>query len=190
MECFVLVISAILVNNILLAQYLGNCPFLGVSQKMDTAFGMGAAVIFTMTLASAITWCVDRWLLVSLELGFLRTIAFILVIASLVQFVEILMKKMLAHLYQALGIFLPLITTNCAILGVAILCIRNEYSFLKTVLFSFSSGLGFALALVVFAGLRERFAISRIPHTLQDTAIGLVTAGLMSLAFLGFVGMV
>ncbi len=189
MEYFVLVISAILVNNILLAQYLGNCPFLGVSKQMDTALGMGAAVIFTITLASMLAWCVQRWLLVPLGLEFLRTIAFILVIASLVQFVEIFMKKMMDPLYQALGIFLPLITTNCAVLGVAIICIRNDYSYLKTLLFSFSSGVGFALALVLFAGLRERFAISRIPQTLQGTAIGLVTAGLMSLAFLGFLGM-
>ncbi len=189
MEYFVLVVSAILVNNILLAQYLGNCPFLGVSKQMDTALGMGAAVIFTITLASMLAWCVQRWLLVPLELEFLRTIAFILVIASLVQFVEIFMKKMMDPLYRALGIFLPLITTNCAVLGVAIICIRNDYSYLKTILFSFSSGVGFALALVLFAGLRERFAISRIPQALQGTAIGLVSAGLMSLAFLGFLGM-
>jgi H+/Na+-translocating ferredoxin:NAD+ oxidoreductase subunit A len=189
MEYFVMINSAILVNNILLAQYLGNCPFLGVSKRMDTALGMGAAVIFTMTLASVLAWCVHHYLLVPLELEFLRTIAFILVIASLVQFVEIFMKKMMDPLYQALGLFLPLITTNCAVLGVAILCVKANYSFLKMLIFSLSSGIGFALALVLFAGLRERFAISRIPRTLQGTAIGLVTAGLMSLAFLGFMGM-
>ena len=189
MDYFVLVISAILVNNILLAQYLGNCPFLGVSKQMHTALGMGAAVIFTTTLAALFAWCVHHYILVPLELEFLRTLAFILVIASLVQFVEIFMKKMMGTLYQALGIFLPLITTNCAVLGVAILCVRNDYSYMKMLIFAFASGVGFALALVLFAGLRERFVISRIPQTLQDTAIGLVTAGLMSLAFLGFLEM-
>lgn len=189
MEYFILITSAILVNNILLAQYLGNCPFLGVSKRMDTAVGMGAAVIFTMTLASVLTWCVHRYILVPFGLEFIRTIAFILVIASLVQFVEIFLKKMVPHLYEALGIFLPLITTNCAVLGVAILCVENDYSFQKMVVFALASGIGFALALVLFAGLRERFAVSRIPKTLQDTAIGLVTAGMMSLAFLGFLGM-
>jgi len=189
MDYMILVISAILVNNILLAQYLGNCPFLGVSKQMETAVGMGGAVIFTMTLASIFTWCVERWLLVPLGLEFLRTIAFILVIAALVQFIEIFMKKTLENLYRALGIFLPLITTNCAVLGVAILCVKNNYSFQKMLLFSVGSGAGFALALILFAGLRERFVICKIPRSLQDTAIGLVTAGLMSLAFLGFKGM-
>ncbi len=189
MEYLILVISAILVKNILLAQYLGNCPFLGVSKQMDTALGMGAAVVFTMTLASVITWGVFRWVLVPLELEFLQTIAFILVIASLVQFVEIFMKKTMAPLYQALGIFLPLITTNCAVLGVALICVKNNYSFPRMFFFSLASGIGFALALVLFAGLRERFAVSRIPESMQGTAIGLITAGMMSLAFLGFLGM-
>jgi electron transport complex protein RnfA len=189
MDYLILFISAILVNNILLAQYLGNCPFLGVSKQMETAVGMGGAVIFTMTLASVFTWCLEQWVLAPLGLEFLRTIAFILVIAALVQFIEIFMKKMLENLYRALGIFLPLITTNCAVLGVAILCIKNNYSFQKMLVFSVGSGAGFALALVLFASLRERFIISRIPKTLQDTAIGLITAGLMSLAFLGFKGM-
>ena len=189
MEFLLLIISAVLVKNILLAQYLGNCPFLGVSKQMDTAIGMGAAVVFTMTLASAITWGVHRWILIPMKLEYLQTIAFILVIAALVQFVEIFMKKSMEGLYRALGIFLPLITTNCAVLGVAILCIKNNYSFGKMIVFSFASGLGFALALVLFAGLRERFVISRIPKPLEGTAIGLVTAGMMSLAFLGFMGM-
>ena len=189
MEYFLLVVSAILVKNILLAQYLGNCPFLGVSKQMDTAIGMGAAVTFTMTLASAITWSTHRWILIPFGLEFLQTIVFILVIAALVQFVEIFMKKTMQPLYRALGIFLPLITTNCAVLGVAILCIKNSYSFMQMIVFSFASGLGFALALVLFAGLRERFAVSRIPVALQGTAIGLITAGMMSLAFLGFLGM-
>ncbi|MBN1551625.1 electron transport complex subunit RsxA [bacterium] len=189
MEYILLIISAVLVNNILLAQYLGNCPFLGVSKQMDTALGMGTAVVFTMTLASIITWAVHRWILAPFDLVFLQTIAFILVIASLVQFVEIFMKKMMEPLYRALGIFLPLITTNCAVLGVALLCIKKEYSFPQMVIFSFASGLGFALALVLFAGLRERYAISRIPKALEGTAIGLITAGFMSLAFFGFKGM-
>ena len=189
MEYILLVISAVLVHNILLAQYLGNCPFLGVSKQMDTAVGMGGAVIFTMTLASIITWFVHRWVLMPLDIEYLQTLTFILVIASLVQFVEIFMKKMMEPLYQALGIFLPLITTNCAVLGVALLCVKNEYSFFKMVVFSFSSGLGFALALILFAGLRERFVISDIPKSLQGTAIGLVTAGFMSLAFFGFMGL-
>lgn len=189
MEYILIIVSAVLVNNILLAQYLGNCPFLGVSKQMSTASGMGGAVVFTMTLASVITWYMHRWILVPLEIEYLQTLLFILVIASLVQFVEIFMKKMMDPLYQALGIFLPLITTNCAVLGVALICVKNEFTFVKMVVFSFASGLGFALALVLFAGLRERFAISNIPKPLQGTAIGLITAGFMSLAFFGFMGM-
>jgi len=189
MEYLVLVISAVLVQNILLAQYLGNCPFLGVSKQMETALGMSGAVIFVITLASVITWMIYWWVLIPLHLEYLQTIAFILVIASLVQFIEIFMKKTMEPLYRALGIFLPLITTNCAVLGVALLCIKNDYSFGEMLVFSISSSVGYALALILFAGLRERFAISRIPEPLQGTAIGLVTAGLMSLAFLGFTGM-
>jgi len=188
-ELVILVIGAILVKNILLMQYLGNCPFLGVSKRMETAVGMAMAVVFTMTVASAITWIVSNTVLVPFGLEYLRTIAFILVIASLVQFVEIFMKKTLPALYQALGIFLPLITTNCAILGVALLNVKNEHDFVEMVLFSVASAVGFGLALVLFAGLRERFPISRIPEPLQDTAIALITAGLMALAFLGFTGM-
>ncbi len=189
MDYVLLVIGAILVKNILLMQYLGNCPFLGVSKRMETATGMGMAVIFTMTVASVITWIVSKTVLVPFNLEHLQTIAFILVIAALVQFVEIFMKKTLPALYQALGIFLPLITTNCAILGVAILCIKNEYNFAEMVVFAVASAVGFALALVLFAGLRERFRVAHIPQPLQDTAIGLITAGLMSLAFLGFKGL-
>ena len=188
-ELFLLVISAILVKNILLAKYLGHCPFQGVSKQMDTAVGMGMAVIFTMTVASAITWMVSRFVLVPYDLMYLRTIAFILVIAALVQFVEIFMKKTLPALYQALGIFLPLITTNCAILGVALLCVDEGYNFVEMILFAVSSAVGFALALILFAGLRERFRIAHVPQPLQDTAIALITAGLMSLAFSGFRGM-
>jgi electron transport complex protein RnfA len=188
MDYLVLAISAILVKNILLAEYLGNCPFLGVSKKMDTAVGMSMAVIFIMTLAGTITWIIQKYALDVLDLGYLQTIVFILVIASLVQLVEMFLKKAIPPLYQALGIFLPLITTNCAVLGVAIMNIRKEHDFISMLIFSFSSAVGFGLALVLFAGLRERFEISDIPRPLQGTAIGLVAAGLMALTFFGFVG--
>jgi electron transport complex protein RnfA len=185
-DYLLLFISAILVNNILLAQFLGNCPFLGVSQKMGTATGMGMAVIFVLTLAGSITWAVQWYLLVPYELEYLRTIAFILVIAALVQLVEIVLQKTAPALYNALGIFLPLITTNCAVLGVAIINIQKDFDFINTLINSFASAVGFALALVLFAGLRERFALTRMPLALQGTASGLITAGLMALAFQGF----
>ena len=190
MDYLPLVISAILVNNILLAQFLGNCPFLGTSQKMGTAVGMGMAVIFVMTLAGAITWVVQWHLLVPFEVEYLRTIAFILVIAALVQLVEIVLQKTAPALYQALGIFLPLITTNCAVLGVAILNIQKDFDFVRALVFSFASAVGFALALVLFAGIRERFSYTRMPRVLQGTASGLITAGLMALAFQGFKGLI
>jgi electron transport complex protein RnfA len=185
-----MVISAVLVKNILLAQFLGNCPFQGTSKKMDTAMGMGMAVVFVLTLAGAITWAVQTFVLEAFDLVYLQTIVFILVIATLVQFVEMFMKKAMPPLYRALGIFLPLITTNCAVLGVCLLNIQYEYNFVNSVVFSFASAAGFGLALVLFAGIRERFAISRIPKSLEGTALGLVTAGLMALAFWGFTGMV
>jgi len=188
MEYVILIISAILVKNIVLAEYLGNCPFMGVSKKMDTAIGMGMAVIFVLTLAGVITWLVQRYALEPLKLGYLQTIVFILVIAALVQLVEMFLKKSVPPLYQALGIFLPLITTNCAVLGVAIMNIRKEHDFISTLIFSFASAVGFTLALLLFSGLRERFEISHIPRPLQGTAIALVTAGLMALAFFGFSG--
>ena len=188
MEYIILIISAILVKNILLAEYLGNCPFLGVSKKMDTAVGMGMAVIFIMTLAGLITWIVQIYCLVPLKIEYLQTIIFILVIASLVQLVEMFLKKSLPPLYSSLGIFLPLITTNCAVLGVALLNIRKEFDFVSMLLFSFASAIGFALALILFAGMRERFEIADIPKPLAGTGIGLVAAGMMALAFFGFVG--
>jgi len=188
MEYIVLAISAILVKNILLAEYLGNCPFLGVSKKMDTSVGMGMAVIFVMTLAGLITWVIHKFAMDPLGLGYLQTIVFILVIAALVQLVEMFLKTSVPPLYRSLGIFLPLITTNCAVLGVAIMNIKREHDFMSTLIFSFTSAIGFTLALVLFTGLRERFEISRIPRPLQGTAIGLVTAGLIALAFFGFVG--
>jgi len=184
------IVGAILVNNILLAKFLGNCPFLGVSKHMDTATGMSMAVIFVTTMAGAITWMVQYFLLVPLNIEYLQTISFILVIAALVQLVEIIMQKTVPALYRALGIFLPLITTNCAVLGVAIININEEYSFLDTIIFSFASAVGYGLALCLFAGIRERFALTKIPKPFEGTAIGLVTAGFMALAFSGFAGLV
>ena len=190
MELLTQAISAIFISNILLAQYLGNCPFLGVSKKMDTAVGMSGAVIFVMTLAAMITWVVHHKILVPYKLEYLQTIVFILVIATLVQFIEMFLKKAVPPLYRALGIFLPLITTNCAVLGVALLNIKKDYDFVHMVVFSVTSAVGFSLALVLFAGIREKFETARIPGSYQGTAIGLITAGLMALAFLGFSGMV
>ncbi len=185
-----LIISAVLVNNIILARFLGVCPFLGVSRKIDTALGMGMAVVFVMTVASGITWTVSYYILVPLKIDYLQTIAFILIIAALVQLVEMVIQKTSPALYQALGIFLPLITTNCAVLGVAIINIQEEYSFLEALIFSFGSSVGFGLALVLFAGIRERIALSPVPKPFQGMAIGLITAGLLSMAFFGFMGLV
>jgi electron transport complex protein RnfA len=190
MDLLFLAISAIFVNNILLAQYLGNCPFCGVSKKLNTSIGMGVAVIFVVTLASIFTWAAYRYILIPYDMGFMQTLVFILIIAALVQFVEIFLKKQSKTLYNALGIYLPLITTNCAVMGIALLNIKHEFDFINMVVFAFSSAAGFALAIVLFAGLRERLVISPVPQALRGTAIALVTAGIMSLAFLGFRGMV
>jgi electron transport complex protein RnfA len=189
-DIIVLAISCIFVNNILLAQFLGNCPFLGTSKKMETAVGMAMAVVFVMVMAGLITWLVDNYILTRLGLEYLRTIAFILVIASLVQFVEMFLKKSIPALYAGLGIFLPLITTNCAVMGACLINIKEEYNFLNTLVSSFSYAVGFGLALILFAGVRERVILGRVPKPLQDTSIGLVTAGLIALAFMGFKGMV
>lgn len=188
MEYLLIFISAIFVNNIVLSQFLGICPFLGVSKKIDTALGMGAAVAFVLTLATIVTYLVQIYVLNSFGLEYLQTLAFILVIAALVQMVEIIIKKVSPSLYQALGIFLPLITTNCAVLGVAILVIQKEFSLLQSVVYAFSTALGFALALIVFAGLREQLSLVNIPKGMQGMAVVLVTAGLLSLAFMGFSG--
>lgn len=188
MEYLLIFISAIFVNNIVLSQFLGICPFLGVSKKVDTAIGMGGAIAFVLTLATIITWCVQKYVLDSFGLQYLQTLAFILVIAALVQMVEIILKKVSPALYQALGIFLPLITTNCAVLGVAILVIQKDYNLLESVVYAFSTALGFALALIVFAGIREQQALVRIPKGMQGVAIVMVTAALLSLAFMGFSG--
>jgi electron transport complex protein RnfA len=189
MDYFVLVIAAIFVNNIVLAQYLGNCPFIGTSKESGVAIGMGLAVVFVATMAAAITWCVQRFLLTPNDLAYLQTIAFILVIAALVQFVEMFLKKVVPPLYKSLGIFLPLITTNCAVLGIAIICQREEYSLAETIIFSIASGFGFMLALVVLASIRERLDLARIPVSLHGTPLALIMAGLMSLAFFAFKGM-
>ena len=188
MEYVVLIVTAVLIKNILLAEYLGNCPFLGTSKRMDTAIGMGFAVIFVLTIATAVTYCVQYYVLNPLNLGYLQTIAFILVIAALVQFVEMFLRKFLPPLYVSLGIFLPLLTTNCAVLGVAILCIRRELSFLEAIVFAIASASGFTLALILLAGIRERLEISDVPKSLRGTAIGLIMAGMMALAFFAFVG--
>ncbi|MDH3556182.1 MAG: electron transport complex subunit RsxA [Deltaproteobacteria bacterium] len=188
-DYLLLIVSAILVSNIVLARYLGNCPFLGVSQKMDTAVGMGMAVIFVVTLAGMITWVVQYAILNPLGLEYLRTIAFILVIASLVQLVEMFLQKSVPALYKALGIFLPLITTNCAVLGIAIINIQEEFNFMQTVVFSFASAVGFSLAMVLLASLRERFPTARIPSAFAGMPIAMITVGLLALAFLGFTGL-
>ncbi len=188
MEYILIFISAIFVNNIVLSQFLGICPFLGVSKKVDTAMGMGAAVAFVLTLATIVTYLLQELVLVPLHIEYLQTISFILVIASLVQMVEIILKKISPALYQALGIFLPLITTNCAVLGVAILVIQKEFSLVESVVYAFSTAIGFALALIVFAGLREQLALTNVPKGMRGMSIVLITAGLLSLAFMGFSG--
>ncbi len=188
-DFIVLAISCIFVNNILLMQYLGNCPFLGVSKSMETATGMAMAVVFVLVMAGAMTWIVDTYILKPFGFEYLKTLAFILVIASLVQFVEMFLRKSVPALYAGLGIFLPLITTNCAVMGVCLINIKEEYDFVEALVSSFSYAAGFGLALILFAGIRERILLARVPKPLKDTSIGLVTAGMMSLAFFAFKGM-
>jgi electron transport complex protein RnfA len=185
---FVIVISTIFINNFVLSRFLGLCPFLGVSRNLNSAFGMGMAVIFVMTIASFVTWPIYQLVLVPYGITYLRTIVFILVIASLVQFVEMVMNKTVPALYQALGIFLPLITTNCAILGVAILNIEDELTLIESLVQGLSAGIGFTLALVLMAGIRERLELGQVPESLRGVPIALICAGLMSIAFLGFAG--
>jgi electron transport complex protein RnfA len=189
MDYFVLVIAAIFVNNIVLAQYLGNCPFIGTSKDSGVAIGMGFAVVFVAVMAASLTWCVQKYLLGPNDLGYLQTIAFILIIAALVQFVEMFLKKVIPPLYSSLGIFLPLITTNCAVLGIAIICQREAFTLIETIIFSTASGFGFMLALVVLAGIRERLDLARVPVSLKGTPLALIMAGLMSLTFFAFKGM-
>ena len=188
-EFLLIFISAVLVNNFVLARFLGICPFLGVSRRVSTALGMSFAVMFVMTMASIVTWVIHAAALQPLGLEYLLTIVFILIIASLVQLVELALQKLSPPLYKALGIYLPLITTNCAVLGVAVLNIQKEYDLPRTATFGFGASIGFAVAILLFAGLRERIELANTPRALRGTAIALVTAGLLSLAFMGFSGM-
>jgi electron transport complex protein RnfA len=190
MEYILLIVGAVLVNNFVLTRFLGICPFLGVSKDLPTAAGMGGAVIFVITCASAVTWIFQYWILIPLHADYLQTIAFILVIATFVQFVELVLKKSSPGLHRSLGIYLPLITTNCAVLGVAVLNIKKELTFLKSCAFGFGAAAGFALALIIFTGMREKISRANPPVAFQGTALALVSAGLLSLAFMGFSGLV
>jgi electron transport complex protein RnfA len=190
MTYILIFISAVFVNNIVLSQFLGICPFLGVSKKIDTALGMSGAVAFVMTISTIITYIIQKTVLEPFNIGFLQTITFILIIAALVQMVEIILKKVSPALYQALGVFLPLITTNCAILGVAIMVIQKDFNLLESVVFAISTAIGFGLALVLFAGIREQLSLIKLPKGMEGTPISLVTAGLLAMAFMGFAGIV
>lgn len=189
LDLLLLSITTILVNNFVLVKFLGCCPFLGVSKQVDTAIGMSLAVTFVMTVASAVTYLVQTYILDALGIGYMQTVAFILVIAALVQFVEMVIQKFSPSLYNALGIYLPLITTNCAVLGVAILNVTEKYDFIYSVVYGFSAGLSFMLAIVLFAGVRERLETADIPKVMEGFPIALVTAGLIAMAFLGFQGL-
>ena len=190
MEYFIIIISSIFVNNVVLSQFLGICPFLGVSNRVGTSLGMGAAVTFVMAISSIVAYLIQYYVLVPLGIQYMQTIVFILVIAALVQMVEIILKKVSPALYQALGIFLPLITTNCAVLGIAILLVQKEYNLGESVVFATATAIGFSLALVLFAGLREQMSLVKIPKGMQGTPIALITAGLLAMAFMGFSGVV
>lgn len=190
MEYIIIIIGAIFVNNIVLNQFLGICPFMGVSKKINTAIGMGGAVLFVMTLATIVTWLIQSYILNPLNIGFLQTIFFILVIAALVQMVEIILKKVSPSLFQALGIFLPLITTNCAVLGVAILTIQKDFNLMEGVVYAISNAIGFSLALVLFSGIREHLDLMEVPKGMRGVPIALVTAGILALAFMGFSNLV
>lgn len=187
---FAIVIGAIFVNNVVLSQFLGICPFLGVSSKVETSMGMGMAVTFVMALATVVTWCIQQYILVPFGIEYMQTITFILVIAALVQMVEIVLKKVSPSLYQALGIFLPLITTNCAVLGVAIITVQKDFDLLTGVIYAVAAALGFALALILFAGIRERLEVEDTPEAMRGVPIALITAGLLAMAFMGFANVV
>lgn len=190
MEYVIIIISAVFVSNIVLNQFLGICPFIGVSNKVETAIGMTGAVTFVMVIATLVTYLIFKYVLVPLELSYLRTITFILVIAALVQMVEIILKKISPPLYQALGIFLPLITTNCAVLGVAVLAVQKDFNLLGSVVFAIGNALGFGLALITFSGIREQLDMTNLPKPMKGVPIAFIVAGLMALAFLGFTGIV
>jgi electron transport complex protein RnfA len=189
-EFILLLISTVLVNNFVLVQFLGLCPFMGVSGKLETAIGMSMATTFVLTLASLSSYLVEHYILIPLELGYLRTLSFILVIAVVVQFTEMVVHKTSPTLYRLLGIFLPLITTNCAVLGVALLNINQEHNFVESVIYGFGAALGFSLVLILFSAMRERLAVADVPTPFKGASIGMITAGLMSLAFMGFTGLV
>jgi len=188
-EYLLLLIGTTLVNNVVLVKFLGLCPFMGASNKVDTALGMGFATTFVLTLAAVASWLMERFILEPLDVGFLRILSFILVIAAVVQFTEAVVRKTSPALYQTLGIFLPLITTNCAVLGVALLNTQEENGFLQSVMYGFGSALGFTLVMVIFAGLRERLALANVPESFAGAPIGFIVAGLLSLAFMGFTGL-
>ena len=188
MELIGIIIVAIFVNNVVFSQFLGICPFLGVSKKVDTAVGMGLAVMFVLTIATIVTFLVQKGILEQYGLEYLQTITFILVIAALVQLVEIILKKISPSLYQALGVFLPLITTNCVILGVAILVIQKEYNLLESVIYAIATAIGYAMALIIFSSIREQLALTKVPKTMQGIPIALITAGVIAMAFMGFSG--
>jgi len=188
-EYFVLLISTALVNNVVLVKFLGLCPFMGVSKRLDSALGMGLATGFVIVLAASVSWILEHWMLAPLGLGYLRIMTFILVIAAVVQFTELVIRKMAPDLYQMLGIYLPLITTNCAVLGLPLINIQEGHSFVTTVVYDFGSSVGFTLGLVMFAGLRERLALARVPRAFSGPPVAFVLASLMSLAFMGFSGL-
>jgi electron transport complex protein RnfA len=190
MEYLIIIIAAIFVNNVVLSQFLGICPFLGVSSKINTSIGMGGAVVFVMVLSTIVTYLLQQYVLNPLNIGYMQTIVFILVIAALVQMVEIILKKISPSLYQALGIFLPLISTNCAVLGTAILVIKHNYNLLEGVVFTAATAVGFGFALVIMAGIREQMELANIPKGMKGIPIALLTAGILSLAFMGFAGIV
>ncbi len=188
-DYLMLLLGAALVNNVVLVKFLGLCPFMGVSKKLDSALGMGMATTFVLTLTAVASWGVEKYLLDPLGIGFLRILAFILVIATVVQFTEMVVQKTSPVLYQVLGIFLPLITTNCAVLGVALLNVQEQYSFLESAIFGFGSALGFTFVMLIFAGIRERLALMSVPDAFSGTPIAFITAGILSLAFMGFAGL-
>lgn len=188
MEHLALLGSTILINNIVLAKFLGLCPLMGVSNKLDSALGMGMATAFVLTVSSVCGWFIESWILVPFNIEFLRILSFILVIAVVVQFTELLMKKFSPILHRALGIFLPLITTNCAVLGVALLNIREQHGFVQSLIYGVGSAIGFSLVMIIFAGIRERLAVAEVPETFEGTPVAMVTAGILSMAFMGFSG--
>lgn len=190
MELFAILISAILVKNYVLYYFLGICPFLGVSKKIDSALSMGLAVTFVMSITAVVSWVINHFILIPYRLDYLQIVSFILVIASLVQLVEMFIRKISPPLYQALGIYLPLITTNCAIMGLALLAAKQEYSFVETVIFGVGSGIGFTLAIILMAGIREQLDLADVPEPLKGAGISLIVAGIMALAFNGFIGMI